>query len=233
MLCDRDRSEKLFLFDTDPHRLTMSDSSRGSPRCARLWARRCAHPVHCVTHSAGLVYTHTMALSSTAVVMVGKGHMWPGASQNGGGLPTLTKGRDQTKNQRVLHVEHPTNPYRILCSRSECHWGIRFGLPTLTTLPFWPDHRYKIVLPCLTGRGVKYTHNDHEHLILHHHSGPRGIRPIPQASTQEVIVIVVGGAQHRSMDPHTIGRVTRSRIRRSSPHDHIVLGVRCIFCNRR
>ena len=66
---------------------------------------------------------------------------------------------------------------------------------------------YNIVLPCLTGRGVKYTHNDIRHTVLHPDSGPRGIRLIPQASTQEVIVIVIvvgdGGAEHRSIDPPT------------------------------
>ena len=63
----------------------------------------------------------------TAVVKVGKGHTRPGASQIGGALPMLTKAPDQTKNQVVLHVEHPTKPYRILCSRSETDWGIWSG----------------------------------------------------------------------------------------------------------
>jgi hypothetical protein len=61
---------------------------------------------------------------------VGKGDMWPGASQIGGGLPIPTKAPDQTKIQVVLHVEHPTKPYQILCSRSETDWGIWIGHPT-------------------------------------------------------------------------------------------------------
>ena len=48
-------------------------------------------------------------------------------SQNGGALPMLTNSGDQTKNHVVLHVEHPTKPYRILCSRCETHWCIWLG----------------------------------------------------------------------------------------------------------
>ena len=47
--------------------------------------------------------------------------------------------------------------------------------------------QYKIVLPIITGRGVKYTHNDHEHRILHPDSGPLGIRLIPPASNPKAI----------------------------------------------
>ena len=47
--------------------------------------------------------------------------------------------------------------------------------------------QYKIVLPIITGRGVKYTHNDHINHILHHHSGPLGIRPVPTEHTHEEI----------------------------------------------
>ena len=62
--------------------------------------------------------------------------------------------------------------------------------------------QYKIVLPIITGRGVKYTH-DINCVILHHDSGPTRIRLISQASTQEVIVVGDGGAKHRSVDPPT------------------------------
>ena len=44
----------------------------------------------------------------------------------------LTNGGDQTKNHVVLHVESPTNPYRILCSRCETHWCIWLGAGALT-----------------------------------------------------------------------------------------------------
>ena len=47
--------------------------------------------------------------------------------------------------------------------------------------------QYKIVLPIITGRGVKYTHNDHINHILHHHSGPLGIRLVPTEHTHEAI----------------------------------------------
>ena len=60
-------------------------------------------------------------------------------------------------------------------------------LPMLTNQPFWLHRRSRVLLPIITGRGVKYTHNDIKHLILHPDSGPRGIRLIPEASTQKEI----------------------------------------------
>jgi hypothetical protein len=126
-------------------------------------------------------------LSFAAVVMIGKGRTAKGQTQKAGGLPIPTKAPDQTKNQVVLHVEHPTKPYRILCSRSECHWQIRFGLPMLTISPFWLAHRYRIVLPNITGRGVKYTHNDIKHTVLHSNRGPLGLCGISPASNQKEI----------------------------------------------
>ena len=44
--------------------------------------------------------------------VLGKGTLWPGLSQDGGGLPIVTNSGDQTKNQVILHVESPTNPYQ-------------------------------------------------------------------------------------------------------------------------
>ena len=46
---------------------------------------------------------------------------------------------------------------------------------------------YNIVLPIITGRGVKYTHNDINDTVLHPDSGPARIRLIPQASNQKEI----------------------------------------------
>ena len=54
--------------------------------------------------------------------------------------------------------------------------------------------QYKIVLPIITGRGVKYTHNDISHNTLHTHSRRAGIRRISQASDQKEIVVGDGGA---------------------------------------
>ena len=65
----------------------------------------------------------------------------------------------------------------------------------------WPGTRQS--LPTLTSRGVKYTHNDHKHLILHSNRGPTRIRLIPQEHIQEVIPVGDGGAKHRSIDPPT------------------------------
>ena len=58
-------------------------------------------------------------------------------------------------------------------------------------------------LPMITSRGVKYTHNDHKHLILHHDRGPLGLCGISQASDQKKVVVGDGGAKHRSIDPPT------------------------------
>jgi len=55
-------------------------------------------------------------------------------------------------------------------------------------------------LPTITSRGVKYTHNDHKHLILHSNRGPTRIRPIPQEHPQKKVV-GDGGAKHRYIDP--------------------------------
>ena len=77
--------------------------------------------------------------------------------------------------------------------------------------PHWPRTRQS--LPTVTSRGVKYTHNDHKHSILHSNRGPRGIRLIPTEHTQKKVV-GDGGAKHRSMatpwswhsvaDPHAV-----------------------------
>ena len=114
----------------------------------------------------------------------------------------LTMPPDQTKNQVILHVESPTNAYRNPCSRCETLWPIRIGLPTLTTMPIWLCHRYRIVLPTLTSRGVKYTHNDHKHLILHHDSGPTRIRLIPTEHTPKKVVGDPPTPRHNVADPH-------------------------------
>ena len=63
-------------------------------------------------------------------------------------------------------------------------------------------HRYRIVLPCLTSRGVKYTH-DINCVTLHHHSGPVGLCVIHQSRHQPLEVVGDGGAKHRSIDPPT------------------------------
>jgi hypothetical protein len=124
-------------------------------------------------------------------------------------LPRLTMPPDQTKIQVVLHVEPLpilTNCIAILCSRCEPIGG--FGLvrgpltrcyqPTLLARPPF----YYTITNHYQPR-VKYTHNDRNSHILYSDSGPTRIRLIPTASTQEVIVVGDGGAQHRSVDPPT------------------------------
>ena len=75
-------------------------------------------------------------------------------------------------------------------------------LPTLTTLPIWLAHHSIVLLPTLTSRGVKYTH-DIKHTVLHSNRGPLGLCGISQASNQKEITVGDGGAKHRSMDPPT------------------------------
>ena len=60
--------------------------------------------------------------------------------------------------------------------RPMCHRGVSVGLVPITR----PYHvtllavcRYRIVLPIITSRGVKYTHNDHiNHTLLTDSGGP-------------------------------------------------------------
>ena len=59
-----------------------------------------------------------------------------------------------------------------------------------------------MLLPIITGRGVKYTH-DINCTVLHSNRGPTRIRLISQASIQKEIVVGDGGAKHRSIDPPT------------------------------
>ena len=44
-----------------------------------------------------------------------------------------------------------------------------------------------MLLPIITGRGVKYTHNDIQHRILYRNRGPTRIRLVPTASDHEEI----------------------------------------------
>ena len=92
-----------------------------------------------------------------------------------------------------------TKSIAILCSRSETNWQIRFGLPTLTRIRIWLGHHSIVLLPTLTSRGVKYTH-DINRTVLHSDRGPTRIRLIPQEHIQEVIPVGDGGAKHRSID---------------------------------
>jgi hypothetical protein len=132
----------LFRFRYRPGRLTTSDSSFGSPRCATLCtlprlcdcARLC-HIARAVLYSSPAVLCRSVPLSPVAVVTVGKGRTVAGQTQKAGGLPIVTKPPDQTKIQVILHVESPTKHYRILCSRCETDWCIWIGLPTLTMMP--------------------------------------------------------------------------------------------------
>ena len=106
----------------------------------------------------------------------------------------LTMPGDQTKNHVVLHVESPTKPYQeyrypVLAARNplgDLAWsGVR--LPGVTKAPFWLCLHSLVLLPIITSRGVKYTHNDIKHTVLHPDSGPTRIRLIPQASDQKEI----------------------------------------------
>ena len=69
-----------------------------------------------------------------------------------------------------------------------------------------PDRSAAICsLPTVTSRDNKYTHNDHKHLILHHHSGPTRIRLIPQSRHQSLEVVGDPPTpRHSVADPHAV-----------------------------
>ena len=48
-------------------------------------------------------------------------------------------------------------------------------LPFPTKASFWLHRRPRAPLPIITGRGVKYTHNDINDTVLHPDSGPTGM----------------------------------------------------------
>ena len=85
-----------------------------------------------------------------------------------------------------------TNCIDILCSRSETNWGIWLGAGTLTNAyqsTVLAVCHSRTLLPIITGRGVKYTHNDIQHLVLHTDSGPTRIRLVPEASDPKEVVM--------------------------------------------
>jgi hypothetical protein len=89
-------------------------------------------------------------------------------------LPNLTKSRD------------------ILCSRSETDWCVWLGAGALTRcyhLTVLAVCHYNIVLPIITGRGVKYTHNDRINPTVPTHSGGPGLGRIPQGGPRPLEVI--------------------------------------------
>ena len=59
----------------------------------------------------------------------------------------------------------------------------------------------------ITSRGVKYTHNDHKHLILHPDSGPTRIRLIPTEHTQKKVVGDPPTPRHSVADPHAVAAI--------------------------
>ena len=175
---------------------------------------------------------------------VGNGDARPDRDPGWGALPMLTNRGDQTKNHVVLHVEHPTKPYQesrhpVLAMRFSLvclAWsGVRLPFPTIR--PFWLCLHSIVVLPIITGRGVKYTHNDISHLTLHTHSRRAGIRLVPEATAQE-ITYPYHQARPNQTDQDswtvydTIRRVNTVQDRWSSPHDHPMLGVRCDILHR-
>jgi len=102
---------------------------------------------------------------------------------------------DQTKNHRVLHVESPTKPYQehrhpVLAMRISLvclAWsGVR--LPGVTNHPIWLGLHSLTLLPIITGRGVKYTHNDIKHTTLLTDSRGPGLCVIPQERHQSLEV---------------------------------------------
>ena len=80
--------------------------------------------------------------------------------------------------------------------------SVQEPLPFPTNRPFWLALHSITLLPTLTSRGVKYTH-DINCTVLHSNRGPPGLCGISQASDQKKVVVGDGGAKHRSVDPPT------------------------------
>ena len=110
-------------------------------------------------------------------------------------LPRLTTAGDQTKNQVILHVEHPTKPYQesrypVLAERislGDLAWSWT-PIPGPTNHVIWVSLHSITLLPIITGRGVKYTHNDINDTVLHPDSGPTRMGPIPTERHQSLEV---------------------------------------------
>ena len=82
------------------------------------------------------------------------------------------------------------------------------------------SHRPRTIqsLPTVTSRDNKYTHNDHKHLILHHHSGPTRIRLIPQSRHQSLEVVGDPPTpRHSVADPHAVATLIHGG-RSGPPH---------------
>ena len=120
----------------------MSDSSFGSPRCATLCTPY--HTAHVATTPSILANSGWCIwfdpLSSTAVVMIGKGLQRQGESQNGSGLPTLTNPADHTKSTMSQGGSDPyqmlpgsvlavRNPLVILDWSTNCYHGTDLARP--------------------------------------------------------------------------------------------------------
>ena len=123
-------------------------------------------------------------------------------------------------------VQTPTKHYQDPCSRCETHWQIRFGLPTLTRRRIWLHHHSIVLLPTLTSRGVKYTH-DINRTVLHSDRGPLGLCVISQASTQkEITVGDPPTPRHSVADRHAVATLIHGG--RTGPPDpnHIIKSVR-------
>ena len=100
-------------------------------------------------------------------------------ARSGGLLPCLTNRGDQTKTTKRLTC---ADSYQTLprasrsCARGANQLGgfglVQGSLPGVTNWPFWLHRRSIVVLPIITSRGVKYTHNDRDNDIPHPDSGP-------------------------------------------------------------
>ena len=98
---------------------------------------------------------------------------------------------------------YQTLPGSVLAERTplvHLAWSGALTIPYQS--PIWLCLHSITLLPIITSRGVKYTH-DIKHRILHSNRGPTRIRLIPQASDQKKVVVGDGGAKHRSIDPPT------------------------------
>ena len=108
-------------------------------------------------------------------------------------LPTRET-KPKTKGSHMcLPLPNLTKSIDILCPRCETDWGIWLGHGALT-IPYQSTDlavcHYRIVLPRITGRGVKYTHNDHRNPTVPTHSGGPGLGLVYPGRHQSLEVVM-------------------------------------------
>ena len=117
----------------------------------------CATVFHCVLLCSTRLCSNCDVSINVSIPHAGGGWLVKEArgripARSGGPLPMLTMPGDQTKNQVVLLVEHPTKPYQDRCPPCETDWRIWLGRSALTRCYHMTD---------LAGPPFSYTITNH------------------------------------------------------------------------